>query len=113
MCDTIWDCTDAGSKIGDGEIDQGLQSVFARERDHYEVFLSRLTPIQRKVAAALARNGGQGVYSGAFLNKAQVSGIGTMRRSLAKLAAENLICRIDDEYRFFNPFFAQWLRGRG
>jgi hypothetical protein len=109
LCDTIWDCTDEGCEIGDSEIDQGLQSVFARERDHYEIFMGRLTPIQRKVATALAANGGKGVYSAEFLAKAQVSGIGTMRRSLTKLMAENLIYRFNDEYRFFNPFFARWL----
>ena len=112
LCDTIWDCTEPGSVIGAGEIDEGLQGVFAREREHYEVFMDRLTPIQRKVAAALAVCGGKGVYSGAFIAKAQVSGIGTMRRSMAKLMAENLIYRYGDEYKFFNPFFAQWLRGR-
>ena len=26
--------------------------------------------------------------------------------------AEKLIYRYGDEYKFFNPFFAQWLRGR-
>lgn len=110
LCDTIWDCTDIGCQIGEAEIAQGLQSVFARERDHYEIFMGRLTPIQRKVAMALATHGGSGVYSAAFIGAANVSGIGTMRRSLAKLTAENIIYRYNDEYRFFNPFFAQWLR---
>lgn len=112
LCDTIWDCTDEGTEIGAAEIELGLQSVFARERDHYEIFMGRLTPIQRKVAAALAAHGGKGVYSAEFLAKAQVSGIGTMRRSLTKLMAENLIYRFEDEYRFFNPFFARWLVSR-
>ena len=56
--------------------------------------------------------GGKGVYSGSFITNAQVSGVGTMRRSMAKLIAEKLIYRYNDEYKFFNPFFAQWL-GRG
>ena len=46
------------------------------------------------------------------LAKAQVSGIGTMRRSMAKLMSEKLIYRYNDEYKFFNPFFAQWLGRR-
>ena len=112
LCDTIWDCTEEGDKIGADEIGQGLKSVFARERDHYEIFMGRLTPIQRKVAAALAAHGGRGVYSAEFLSKAQVSGIGTMRRSLTKLMAENMVYRFNDEYRFFNPFFARWLVSR-
>jgi len=52
------------------------------------------------------------VYSGMFLANAQVSGIGTMRRSMTKLMAENLIYRHNDEYKFFNPFFAQWLKSK-
>ena len=110
LCDTIWDCTDDGDVIGDDEITQGLRAVFARELDHYEIFMGRLTPIQRKVATALAVHGGKGVYAGSFLANAQVSGIGTMRRSILKLQSESLIYRFNDEYRFFNPFFAQWLR---
>ena len=109
LCDAIWDCTDVGDVIRAKEIDEGLKGVFARERDHYEIFMERLTPIQRKVVSALAVHGGKGVYSGAFLANAQVSGIGTMRRSITKLISEKLIYRYNDEYKFFNPFFAQWL----
>jgi len=29
---------------------------------------------------------------------------------MIKLMAEKLIYRYNDEYKFFNPFFAQWLR---
>ena len=47
-----------------------------------------------------------------FLANAQVSGIGTMRRSMTKLMAENLVYRHNDEYKFFNPFFAQWLKSK-
>ena len=110
LCDTIWDCTDKGYEISAREIAEGVRGVFARDRDHYEIFMQRLTPIQRKVILALAAHGGRGVYSGAFIANAQVSGIGTMRRSLAKLISENLIYRHQDEYKFFNPFFAEWLR---
>lgn len=110
LCDTIWACTDEHDDIGAEEIERGLKSVFAREQDHFEIFMGRLTPIQRKVVTAVAVHGGKGIYSGSFLAHAQVSGIGTMRRSMAKLAAENLVYRFNDEYRFFNPFFAQWLR---
>jgi len=110
LCDAIWDCTDSGVGIGADELEEGLQCVFARERDHYEIFMERLTPIQRRVVMALAVHGGRNVYSGAFLMNAQVAGVGTMRRSMAKLMAEKLIYRHNDEYKFFNPFFAQWLR---
>ena len=112
LCDAIWDCTDSGAVIGAAELADGLQCVFAREREHYEIFMERLTPIQRKVVMALAMHGGKSVYSGMFLANAQVSGIGTMRRSMTKLMAENLIYRHNDEYKFFNPFFAQWLKSK-
>ena len=112
LCDTIWDCTDRGAKIGAKELEDGLQGVFAREKEHYELFMDRLTPIQRKVAKALAVYGGKGVYSGAFLMNAGALNIGTMRRSITKLMAENLIYRHNDEYKFFNPFFAQWLKSK-
>ncbi len=109
LCDAIWDCTDSGVMIGADELEEGIQGVFAREREHYEIFIDRLTPIQRRVVMALAACGGRNVYSGAFLMNAQVSGVGTMRRSMTKLMAEKLIYRYNDEYKFFNPFFSQWL----
>ena len=112
LCDAIWDCTDSNMEIGERELNEGLQGVFAREREHYEIFMERLTPIQRKVVMALAVHGGMSVYSGSFLMNAQVSGIGTMRRSMTKLMAEKLIYRYNNEYKFFNPFFAQWLRSK-
>lgn len=112
LCDTIWSSTDKGTALGDEAIKRGLATVFAREQDHYQIFMERLTPIQRKVVSAIARQGGKGVYSGAFLARADVTSVGTMRRSLAKLIAENLLYRFEDEYKFFNPFFAQWLNER-
>lgn len=110
LCDAVWDCTSRGTSIGEVEIRRGLDVVFSRERDHYEIFVRRLTSLQSRVLSALAVRGGKEVYSTGFLAAASIRNAASVKRAIDKLVNEGLVFRNAGQYRFFNPFFREWIR---
>ena len=112
LCDAIWDCTDRGTTIGEEEIRRGLDVVFSRERDHYEIFVRRLTPLQTRVLSALAARGGKEIYSTAFLAAASTRNAASVKRAVDRLVKEGLVFHNAAEYRFVNPFFREWILRR-
>lgn len=110
ICEAIWDKTDEGDMISDNSLKLALETIFSRERDHYEIFIRRLTALQMRVMRGIAVLGGKEVYSGAFLQAVAVFSPGSVKRALDKLVQSGLVYNYDGEYKFINPFFAEWIR---
>lgn len=110
LCDAIWDCTDAGQTISEEEVRKGLEVIFSRERDHYEIFIRRLTALQMRVLATLASKGGRAVFSVEFLSAASVLNAASVKRAIDRLVSDGLVFYNDREYRFVNPFFREWIK---
>ena len=110
LCDAIWDCTRHGQTISEEDVRRGLEVIFSRERDHYEIFIRRLTPLQMRVLAALATKGGQEVFSVNFLSSASVLNAASAKRAIDRLVTDGLVFNNAKEYRFVNPFFREWIK---
>lgn len=110
LCDTLWEETEKGETIDPTAILRALNGIFAREQDHYEIFIRRLTSLQLRVLRTLAMRDGTGIYSGETLAAAQVYNSASMKRAVEKLIKDNLIYTFEGEYRFANPFFQEWLK---
>ena len=110
LCDAIWDCTRNGQAISEADVRKGLDVIFSRERDHYEIFIRRLTALQMRVLAAMASKGGQEVFSVGFLSAASVLNAASVKRAIDRLVSDGLVFYNDREYRFVNPFFREWLK---
>jgi len=110
LCDAIWDCTDDGQTISEEEVRKGLEVIFSRERDHYEIFIRRLTALQMRVLATLASKGGREVFSVEFLSAASVLNAASVKRAIDRLVSDGLVFYNDREYRFVNPFFREWIK---
>lgn len=109
LCDTLWDETTRNETIGDAALQRALANIFAREQDHYEIFVRRLTALQTRVLRTLAVRGDNGVYSGQSLAMAQVYNSASMKRAIEKLVKDGLVYNFEGDYRFANPFFREWL----
>lgn len=110
LCDAVWDCTARGQSIGEADILRGLDVIFSREQDHYEIFLRRLTPLQMRVLKALAEKGGTEIYATGFLAAASTRNAASVKRAIDKLVREGLVFAREKEYRFVNPFFREWVK---
>ena len=109
LCDTLWDETGRNEVIGDAALQRALANIFAREQDHYEIFVRRLTALQVRVLRTLAVRGENGVYSGQSLAMAQVYNSASMKRAIEKLVKDGLVYNFEGDYKFTNPFFREWL----
>ena len=74
--------------------------------------ITPLTAQQTRVLRTIAERGGKAIYSGAFLDTAQVVNAASVKKAVAKLERENIIYNYDGEYRFGSPFFREWLLRR-
>ena len=109
FCDAVWDRTENGAVIGEETLKVALETIYSRERDHYEIFIRRLTALQMRVLQGIALQGGAKVYSTEFFKAVSVFNPGSIKRALEKLEAAGLIYCFDGEYKFVNPFFAEWV----
>ena len=113
LCEAIWSVSSPGAKLGNVDLSAALELIFAREGDHYGMFVRDLTTLQFKVLVGLAKLGGKGVFAGTFLAETGVLNAASVRRALTKMEKSGLIYYFEDEYRFVNPFFRQWVSRRG
>ena len=74
--------------------------------------ITPLTAQQTRVLRTIAERGGKEIYSGAFLDTAQVFNAASVKKAVAKLERKNIIYNYDGEYRFGSPFFCEWLLRR-
>lgn len=109
LCDTLWDETDRNETIDDAALQRALVNIFAREQDHYEIFIRRLTALQVRVLRTLASHVETGVYSSRSLAMAQVYNSASMKRAIEKLVKDGLVYNFEGSFRFANPFFREWL----
>ena len=110
FCEAVWNVTEKGCVIGSEELGNALELIFSRECDHYGLFVRDLTTLQLKVLRALARLGGKGVCSVDFLSRAGVLNAASVKRALVRLENAELVYQFENEYRFLNPFFREWVR---
>lgn len=110
LCEVLWDVTEPRDEIDAKAIERGLVAIFAREQDHYEIFIRRLTPLQMRVLRGLAIRGGSGVYSTEFLSVVGSRNAASVRAAIKKLVSDGIVYNYENEYRFVNPFFGAWIR---
>jgi AAA+ ATPase superfamily predicted ATPase len=109
LCSAIYDVSNELSQVSDTTINEALQYLFAEERKGYEVQLARLTAIQLKCLTTVARIGGRNTSSSEFIKTSGVALPTTIRKALTRLVELKILFMNEGEFRFVNPFFAQWL----
>ncbi len=71
--------------------------------------MARITAIQLKYLVVVAKAGGRNTSSRDFITLAGVKHATRISKALKRLADIRILFYIKGEYRFVNPFFAQWL----
>lgn len=109
LCSAVFEVSEHASAIDDACISEALQYLFADERKGYEAQLARLTSIQIKCLTAVAKIGGKSISSAEFMKTAGVRIPTTIRKALMRLVELKILYIRNTEFKFVNPFFAQWL----
>lgn len=109
FCAAIWDVTDDGATVGSETVRRALAHVFAAERKGYETQVRSLTGNQIRCLRALARVGGQRPQSQEFLKEAGITLPASAKRALTRLVNLEIVYGPESNYKFFDPFFKQWV----
>jgi hypothetical protein len=109
FCSALWETTGPGDSIGLGEIQTALNHVFATERKGFESMIKILTGQQKKCLRALSRLGGKHPQSKVFLAEAGIALPTSVKRALTRLVDLEIVYGADAEYKFFDPFFREWV----
>jgi hypothetical protein len=105
LCAAFWDRSCAGVEIEPGFLDTALRHIFATERKGYEFLVRPLTASQKRCLSALAKLGGAHPTARPFLEAA-----GFSQPSSAQRALQRLVYGPELNYKFFDPFFREWVR---
>ncbi len=109
LCEALWSVTSSGGHIRDKDIDAAIKLIFSREEKSYQQLLTELTAIQQQCLTGLARIGGKNISSSHFLKETGIKQPSSAAKAVEKLIRAQIIFKIQNEYRFVNPFFREWL----
>ena len=109
LCEALWSVTSYGDSISGNRFSDAFELIFSREAKSYELILSELTSLQFKCLAGLAKSGGASPTSSSFLKSTGISQPSSVTKALSKLLKLKIIFKVNNKYRFFNPFFKAWI----
>ena len=109
LCAALWDTSERGQNLSSADITKGLRHIFATERKGFESLVKPLTQNQMKCLKALAKVGGDKPQSKQFLATAGIALPASVKRSLTRLVNLGILYGPDRSYKFFDPFFRQWV----
>ncbi len=109
LCSAVFEITNPGNEVNEKTVLDALQQIFAEERKGYEECLAHITAAQLRCLTAIARLGGKTTLGREFLAATGIRQPSSVRKSLARLEQLKILFRTGNEYRYVNPFFAQWL----
>jgi len=112
ICSAIWDCSAVGQTISSNQLELAINRIFATERKGYEALVRPLTDIQMRCLRGLAKFGGDQPQSKKFLTETGIQLPASVRRALDRLIDLELIYGRNANYKFFDPFFRQWILHR-
>jgi hypothetical protein len=101
----------ATTRIDAGAIDRGMARAVAHDNVLYAENLSRLSPGQARVLAALAAGPPDEPYSARFARSVGLASGSSVRKALQPLLANEDVVELDGGLVVADPFFAAWLRG--
>ena len=106
----VFDLIRSGSDQDKEEFrDTWLHRVMYSQIDIFQDIYDQLTNAQRLILLAVSRIGGSGIYSDKIRNMFDLPVSSSMTEALKALQKKALIYKSDNEYRFSNPVFREWL----
>jgi len=109
LCASLWDISDDDDEINDVLLPAALKHVFAFEIPAYERILHSVSPQQMKTLLALADLGGESGISHELIQRTGITLSGSVHKAMKGLVEKRVVCKLNETYKFSNPFFKCWL----
>ena len=102
--------TPEGSTCGIEMIDEACNNVIMAQESTYAYLLSNLSPKQKTLLQAIAKEGhATGITSSKFIKKYNLNSASSVQAALKFLLKNDLITQEDNTYRVYDYFLSEWL----
>lgn len=111
VCHSLWEISSADSTITDEELNKAIGLTIRRTSPRYESVWELLPLRQRQALIALANlSPNDKLFSGAVVQKYNLSSAPTFRKALKGLVEKGLADRDQHEYSIIDIFFKKWIQ---
>lgn len=91
-------------------VDTALENVVMSQENAYREILSHVTPKQKLVLAAIAREGtARAVTSAKFVKKYGLASASAVQAAIKLLLKNDMVTQENGGYRVYDYFFSRWL----
>jgi uncharacterized protein len=108
----LWEQTPAGAHATPERLDAALAAVLRAEHSHFSLLWEEAAKAQRVILQALARQPGHPLEK-AYRDRHGLPSAATVQKALRALERREVVAGERGAYQIFEPFLADWLRGRG
>ncbi|MFW6124481.1 MAG: AAA family ATPase [Acidobacteriota bacterium] len=109
LCHELWVLKSQKKDILLKDVDTTLSEIIKRHSPFYVSTWDNLTARQRNVLRAIARLGGEQVFSQEFARAGGVGSLSTLQTSIQLLKKKQILTRSDNRYEFTDVFFRKWI----
>lgn len=109
LCGAIWEITEQKIITEQEIIIAALELIYSRELKGYEAYLNQITGQQLRCILGIARTDGTNLYSAEFIKITGIKQPSSIKKAIDRLEKIKLIYKMDNKYKFVNPFFRSWL----
>lgn len=113
MMNELFAITDKGETCTPLMLPQAKKSIIDIQEDSYLSQMNMLSPKQKSVLQAIAREGKvRAVTSAAFIKKYSLDSASSVQSALKGLNEKEIITTVNKEIRIYDYFFGWWLKNR-
>ena len=113
LCHQVWAaCVGRVERVAEKDIGKAIAVIVSQEAPYFSAAWEGLSLHQRQVLQAIAGSGGRSVFAGGFLSAHRLGSHSSMQTSLRRLLKEQVLLKVDGEYRIADPFFREWIGSR-
>jgi len=91
---------------------QSVENLLDAEEGYFEANIDALTPRQKSLMKALAKERTQNIYSNEYIKKHNLGSIGGIQQSVDTLSKNDLITKENTTWKVVDPVMEAWLRER-
>lgn len=108
LCYSLWEQTPAGGEANLDQLEDALAVVLRSEHAHFSLLWEEVSPVQRLVLQALAREPGH-PFQAAYRSRHALPPATSVQKALAALEKREVVLGQSGAYRIVEPFLAEWL----
>jgi hypothetical protein len=108
LCYALWEQTPEGGEATPGRLDDAIAAVLRSEHAHFSLLWEEISPVQRLVLQALAKEPGR-PFQAEYRSRHALPPATNVQKALRALERREVTIGENGAYRIVEPFLADWL----